>query len=167
MKLKGGQVQNQEKGFHTGDWAAKTSGCGIPWTPTAHLFKGHQINSWNWNLTKATKYTETIYRKSIILCSRPICTVFPAHLLSAPTGMVHWVKQSDPIQPASHFHCSVWKHMPLTNNHGVDRITENRTAKILERSSNLLSCLWAESVVHDLLWQMSNLFFKTFKSKLF
>lgn len=133
-------------------------------TRSSDLFKGHQINSGNWNLTKATKTTETIYKKSIILCSRPVGTVFPAHLHSAPTGMVLWVKQSDPIQPASHSHRSVWKHMPLTNNHGTDRITENRTAKILERSSNLLSCLWAESVVHDLLWQMSNLFSKPSKA---
>lgn len=164
MKLKGGQAQNQEKGFHTGDGAASASGCEIPWAPKAQTCS--RINSENWNLTKATKYIETIYRKSIILCSSPVCTVFPAHLLSAPPGMVHWVKQSDPIQPATHSHCSVWKHMPLTNNPGTDTITEHRTAEILERSSNLLSCLWVESVVHDLLWQMSNLFFKTFKSKL-
>lgn len=132
-------------------------------TKSSDLFKGYQINSRNWNVTKATK----IHRNHLQKKYRPVCTVFPAHLLSAPTGTVHWVKHSDPVQPGSHSHCSVWKHTPLTNNHGTDRITENRTAKLLERSSNLLSCLWVESVVHDLLWQMSNLFFKTFKSKLF
>lgn len=30
MKLKEGQVKNQKKGFHTGDGAARASGCGIP-----------------------------------------------------------------------------------------------------------------------------------------
>ena len=53
------------------------------------------------------------------------------------------------------------------NNDGIDRITETRTSKILERSPNQLSCLLAESLVLDLPWQMPHLFFKTFKSVLF
>jgi len=48
-------------------------------------------------------------------------------------------------------------------------LTESQKTELEKflRSLNLLSCLLVESVVRDLLWQMSNLFFKTFKSKLF
>lgn len=168
MKLEESQVKNQEKevGLHTRDSAASASGCGIPWTLAAQA-----CSSCTGQIHRAGIYQELLNTVKPSTEQVSSCAVAPfvqssLHIcFQLPLRMVYWVKQSDPIQPASHSHFSVWKHMPFTNNDGIDRIREHRTGKILERSSNLLSCLLVESVVRDFLWQMSNLFFKNLQKQ--